>query len=133
MINDEVNSGMVLPLDESIDQNVFSLLKEVSACYEYYQKGESERVALACRTEAVVSLLQNRRKILIDFMNNKYGERKQLYSGYFQLLEKALETGNDQVVEIALESIYRLYSDSAFEGIDIVCEQYDKIDKVIKI
>lgn len=133
MKKDEVLSDILLPLNGAIDQNVLSVITELSKCYEYYQKGKSERTALVCRTNAVVSLLQNRRNVLIDFMNNKYGERRQLYAGYFQLVEKAIQTGNDHVIEIALESIYKLYSDSAFEDIDRVYEQYDKIDKVISI
>ena len=109
-------SSMVLPVISSI-----------TSYLEYREKSITERAAIESKTEATLSLLRNRRKVMVSYMNNKFGERERLYERYFSLIDDAVASRNEELVQIALEGLVTIYSTNPAAGLDCVLEAYDRI------
>lgn len=77
-------------------------------------------------------MLSEKRELMIGLLNQRYGERNRLYDGYFTLIDKALESGNEEAVKLALESLLQIYSTPITTGLDNIMEQYGKITSVLE-
>ena len=109
-------SSMVLPVISSI-----------TSYLECREKSITERAAIESKTEATLSLLRNRRKVMVSYMNNKFGERERLYERYFSLVDKAVSSGNETLVQTALAGLITIYSTNPAEGLNCVLEAYDRM------
>ena len=109
-------SSMVLPVISSI-----------TSYLECREKSITERAAIESKTEATLSLLRNRRKVMVSYLNSKFGEREKLYERYFSLIDEAVISKNEELVRTALEGLVTIYSTNPAAGLDCVLETYDRI------
>ena len=109
-------SAMVLPV-----------ISNITSYLECREKSLTERAVIESKTEATLSLLRNRRKVMVSYMNSKFGEREKIFVGYFSLIDKAVSSGNDKLIQMALEGLLSIYSTKPVDGLDCVLEQYDRM------
>ena len=114
-------SSMVLPVISSI-----------TSYLECREKSITERAAIERKTEATLSLLRNRRKVMVSYLNSKFGEREKLYERYFSLIDEAVASKNEELVRTALEGLVTIYSTNPAAGLDCVLEAYDRIISAYK-
>ncbi|MCR5622913.1 MAG: hypothetical protein K6G18_13825 [Treponema sp.] len=106
---------------------VSSAIGSVAECIETLNRGATEREAVRAKRDAVCTMLRERREAMIGYLNSRFGERCRLYDGYFALIDRALETGNDGIVQAALESLIHVYSAPVDVKEDGIMEQYDRL------
>ncbi|MDY6397283.1 MAG: hypothetical protein SPL22_06085 [Treponema sp.] len=108
------------------------MLESISNCIEILSHGATERELIRARRYTLCSMLSEKRELMIGLLNQRYGERNRLYDGYFTLIDKALESGNEEAVKLALESLLQIYSTPITTGLDNIMEQYGKITSVLE-
>ncbi len=104
---------------------IIPVISNITTYLENREKSLTERALIESKTQATLSFLQNRREVIIAYLNNKFGERKLLYEGYFNLIDKAISSKNDVAIQTALEGLLTLYHSKTTEDLDCVISQYD--------
>ena len=99
-------------------------------CIDALSRGAAEREAVRAKRDAVRAMLHERRDVMVSYLSCRYGERNKLYDGYFALIDRAMESGNDEVTRLALESLLQVYSAPFASGNDFMA-QYGKINSVL--
>ena len=116
-----------------IDSMLLSpLLESISNCIEVLSQGTTERELIKARRDTIYTMLHSKKELMVEYFNKRYGERNKLYDGYFSLIEKALESGNDEVIKLALESLLQVYSSPFTLGVANIMEQYGKMTSVLE-
>ena len=116
-----------------IDSMLLSpLLESISNCIEVLSQGTTERELIKARRDTICTMLHSKKELMVEYFNKRYGERNKLYDGYFSLIEKALESGNDEVIKLALESLLQVYSSPFTLRVDNIMEQYGKMTSVLE-
>lgn len=116
-----------------IDSMLLSpLLESISNCIEVLSQGTTERELIKARRDTICTMLHSKKELMVEYFNKRYGERNKLYDGYFSLIEKALESGNDEVIKFALESLLQVYSSPFTLEVDNIMEQYGKMTSVLE-
>ena len=108
------------------------VLEGISTCIQILNQGTTERELIRARRDTLCTMLQEKRGLMVEYLTKRYGERSRLYDGYFDLINKALESGNDEVIKLALESLLQVYSSPFASGWDNIMEQYGKMNSVLE-
>ena len=108
------------------------VLEGISTCIQILNQGTTERELIRARRDTLCTMLQEKRDLMVEYLTKRYGERNKLYDGYFDLINKALESGNDAVIKLALESLLQVYSSRFASGLDNIMEQYGKMNSVLE-
>ncbi|MBQ9206211.1 MAG: hypothetical protein IJ158_05800 [Treponema sp.] len=121
---------MIPPRRETDDSLVSSMLGNVAGCIEILSNGATEREQIRAKSRAVCAMLHERREVMVNYLNHRFGERNKLYDGYFALIDRAMESGNDEVTRLALESLLQVYSALFVSGDDFMA-QYGKMTSAL--
>ena len=101
MRTNKLTPMLIPPHRESNDALVSSMLGNVAGCIEILNSGATEREQIRARSRAVCAMLHERRDVMVSYLSHRYGERNRLYDGYFALIDRAMESGNDEVTQLA--------------------------------
>ena len=130
-----MNQKTIPMLPTKIDQSertvIPSVLGTVTSYIEILDRGATEREVVRARSLAVCTMLHEQREVMVGYLNHRFGERNKLYDGYFRLIDKAMESGNDDVTRLALESLLQVYSSPLVSDSDNFMAQYGKINSAL--
>jgi hypothetical protein len=113
-----------------------SLGSVLQALTEYARTMETEksnRADIERKRKTALSIVRSQRRVMIGYLNHRFGERDKLYERYFQLIDTALELRNEEITRIALESILTIYQDNPCSGIEEFRQQFETISEVVRI
>ena len=108
----------------------------LSAVTEYARTLEHEktnRANVERKRKTAITVIRSERRVMIEYLKRRFGERGSLYDRYFKLVDAALQVENEEILRIALESIQSIYQDSPCGGIDEFRQQFDSMSEVIRI
>jgi hypothetical protein len=110
--------------------NALQALTEYSRTLE---KEKSSRADIERKRTTALSVIRSQRRMMIEYLNHRFGERGKLYERYFQLVDTALELQNDEITRLALESILNVYQDNPVAGIEEFRQHIETITEVVRI
>ena len=83
-----------------------NLLVEAHNNYRVVREQEiTKRRQIAAWETIQVASIREQAKILRDYLDKSFAERRENFSQLFNLLDKGIETGNDQAIQAALSGI----------------------------
>ncbi|MGL4982481.1 MAG: hypothetical protein ACRC4W_06490, partial [Treponemataceae bacterium] len=71
-----------------------SLTSCITSCIQYAQSQQTQRSLIEAKKDEAISMITEKRDVIMHYLNQRFGERKYLYEKYFDLVDKALESGN---------------------------------------
>jgi hypothetical protein len=110
--------------------HVLQTLSEYARTLEHEK---SNRAEIERKRKTALSVIRSERKMMIEYLNHRFGERKTLYEQYFRLVDTALELRNEEIVRLALESILNIYQDNPAAGLEGFRQQFEAISEVVRI
>jgi hypothetical protein len=110
--------------------HVLQALSEYARTLEHEK---SSRADIERKRGTALQVIRTQRRVMIEYLNRRFGERGKLYERYFQLVDTALELQNDEIVRLALESILNVYQDNPVAGIEEFSRQFDAVSEVVRI
>jgi hypothetical protein len=110
--------------------HVLQTLSEYARTLEHEK---SNRAEVERKRKTALSAIRSERKMMIEYLNHRFGERKTLYEQYFRLVDTALELQNEEIVRLALESILNIYQDNPAAGLEGFRQQFEAISEVVRI
>jgi hypothetical protein len=110
--------------------NVLQALTEYTRTLE---KEKSSRADIERKRETALRVIRSQRRMMIEYLNHRFGERGKLYERYFQLVDTALELRNEEIIRIALDSTLNVYQDNPVAGVDELQRQIENISEAVRI
>lgn len=89
------------------------IAKAVQAC----QIEETKRTEINARMEVEVTRINAISKLLSDYLNKTFDERAELFDNYFNVLDKAIASGDSELMAATLGSINSLAAQSPFKNL----------------
>jgi hypothetical protein len=114
-------------------QTLGHVLQALSEYARTLEHEKSNRAEIERKRKTALSAIRSERKMMIEYLNHRFGERKALYEQYFRLVDTALELQNEEIVRLALESILNIYQDNPAAGLEGFRQQFEAISEVVRI
>lgn len=100
----------------SIIPTIPGVIKSIADCVSYCQKQETIRADINAKRDVAVSMIKARHESLEHLLSQRFTERDRLFDRYFQMAQKALESGNDEILKDVLQSILAVYGSEVTSG-----------------
>lgn len=108
-------------MDDIITEVKNLLINARKAHYEYLKEQEleaTEREVIISSISAITNAMKSRRDVAEIVMNTFFEERKLLREKAEDTLQKAIQTGDSEIAELALRFIAIVYSKNPFQALD---------------
>jgi len=86
---------------EAID----NILGHVSKWHEVTENNKTQRQAIAAQRDVMLEQIRSERDVLMYNLQSQYQERAKTYDKYFEVIDKALESGNIEMLQMGLNSV----------------------------
>lgn len=115
-----MNNNTIVPIQQNdysaLIPSIPVVIKSIADCVSYCQKQETARIDINVKRDVAVSMIKSRTEALKCLLNSRFSERDKLFDRYFQIAQKALESGNDEVLKDVLQSILAVYGSEITSG-----------------
>lgn len=109
--------------------------------YVYYNENKktketetTKRCEIKARKEVDLEIIRNQTEIIESYLENIFSDRKIMISGMFIILDKAIESNNQELIQQSLASIVAIAKESPLAGIhNLVSDFNDQGIKKISI
>ena len=93
-------SGKVVGTVDSL-----AVVTEVIGYLKTRQEEQTKREYIWAKRDVLVTELDNEKEVLLSYFEHRFAERKGALDQFFNLLHRAVDTGNDQQLQTALNGI----------------------------
>jgi ribosomal protein S15P/S13E len=94
---------------------------------------KSNRADIERKRTSALLVIRSQRRMMIEYLSSRFGERSALFEQYFKLIDTALELQNEEIVRLALESILNIYQDNPGGSLEEFRRQFEAINEVVRI
>jgi hypothetical protein len=94
----------------------------------------TKRKKIKAEKEISIEEIRAKKEILLNYFDNVFRERREIYQGFFERLDKGIETGNMELIQIAASSIVNVALDSPLKDLqkfqmnNSIGKEVEKID-----
>lgn len=85
--------------------NVLAVVTEAVEYLKTRQEEQTKREYIWAKRDAIVTELNNEKEVVLSYFEHRFAERKGALEQFYSLLHRAVETGNDQQLQTALNGI----------------------------
>ena len=85
--------------------NPLAVVTEVVGYLKTRQDEKTKRECIWAKRDAIVTELNNEKEVVLSYFEHRFAERKGALEQFYSLLHRAVDTGNDQQLETALNGI----------------------------
>ena len=126
------NNLIIQPLGQSTEEYVKDLIKDnpkeafdffagalstLSDCYKCKEIEKTKRQQIEAQKEIALERIGKTREFLMTYLDMSFDERRENFNKIFQVIDKALETGNVDQLSSGLTSMVRLSEQSPFAAL----------------
>lgn len=112
-------NNSIVPIPQSspsLISTIPGVIKSIADCVSYCQKQETVRADINAKRDVAVSMIKARHESFEHLLSCRFTERDRLLDRYFQMAQKALESGNDEILKDVLQSILAVYGSEVTSG-----------------
>lgn len=95
-----------------------AVIREVVELVKTISDADREREAIWARREVLVTALNNEKELLLSYFDRRFSERENALSAFYDLLHKAVDSGNSEVLQAALAGILGVLKDSPLSDLE---------------
>ena len=85
--------------------NPLAVVTEVIGYLNTRQEEHTKREYIWAKRDAIVTELNNEKEVVLSYFEHRFAERKGALEQFYSLLHRAVDTGNDQQLQTALNGI----------------------------
>lgn len=85
--------------------NVLAVVTEAVEYLKTRQEEQTKREYIWAKRDAIVTELNNEKEVVLSYFEHRFVERKGALEQFYSLLHRAVDTGNDQQLQTALNGI----------------------------
>jgi hypothetical protein len=110
-----------------------AVLQSVTEYARTMEHEKSSRADIERKRKTALTVIRSERRVMIEYLSHRFGERRTLYERYFQLVDTALEQQNEEITRLALESVLNVYQDSPCAGLEEFRQQFEAVSEAVRI
>lgn len=110
--------------------NAFCKLQSVAnETIKYSEEQETKRVEINAKKDVAIEKIKTIERCIKEYLDKTFDERRSIFEKEFECIDKALNTGNIELLAISLNSINSLAAQSPFKALaDIASVQKNLLD-----
>ena len=101
--------------------DVLSSIKELCTAaieaVKYCEQQETERENIRSIRDQNIEIIRSQREIIMHYLDRSFDERKMLFDRHFTLVDRAINTGDNQLLAVELQQINELANSSPFKAL----------------
>jgi len=78
---------------------------------------KTKREFIQAQKEVYIEEIRTKKEILLNYFDNVFRERREIYQGFFEILDKGIETGNMELIQSSANAIVTLALDSPLKDL----------------
>lgn len=110
-------STLVNTISDTKVENVSDLAKLYFDAKKEAEIQKTERAKIEAQRIVTIKQIEETKEVFIKYLNKSFDERKDNFINYFNRLDKAIESGNNEQVAMILDGINKLAASSPFKDI----------------
>lgn len=100
-----------------VAEGVTSVISDVTDYLRLVETESTKRVGIIAKRDVALTELKNKRDLFEQLMRHTFEERAAVLSKQFQVLDRAMESGDTVIVKNALDSMVNVIQSSPFKSI----------------
>ena len=85
--------------------DVLAVIKEGIEYYKTRQEEQTKREVIWSKRDVLVTALNNEKETILAYFEHRFAERKGALEQFYHLLHRAVDTGDDKKLQVALSGI----------------------------
>jgi len=116
---------------------VFDALKIIVDAHKENQQvmeiEQTKRKAIEAQKEVELKKLKKQRKVLEQYLEETFSERKMVITKMFDVLDKGIDSNNLELIQQSLASIVAIAKESPLKGIQNLIQDFDNpnVDEIV--
>lgn len=94
-----------LPRLDPVSGVLDTVLGHVTNMMSISEQGKTQRAAIEAQKDVMIEQIRAERDLLMFDLEQKYKERGLAYDAYFKVIDKALESGDIQALQLGLSAV----------------------------
>ena len=112
-------------------ETISGVLNAVTEYARTLEQEKTNRANVERKRKTAITVIRSERKIMLEYLIQRFGERKGLFEKYFSLIDTALQVENEEILRLALDSIQSIYQDSPGAGLgDEFRQQFKEVIQI---
>ena len=113
--------------------NPLAVVTEAVKYLETRQEEKTKREYIWAKRDVLVTELNNEKEVVLSYFEHRFAERKGALEQFYSLLHRAVDTGNDQHLETALNGILGIIQENPLKDFAEFRKNMAKDDFVLEV
>ena len=113
--------------------NVLAVVTEAVEYLNTRQEEQTKREYIWAKRDAIVTELNNEKEVVLSYFEHRFAERKGALEQFYSLLHRAVDTGNDQQLQTALNGILGIIQENPLKDFAEFRKNMAKDDFVLEV
>ena len=108
----------------------------INAGVEYLKTREAEKTNrewIRANHQAFLAALQAEQEVLLVYFEHRFAERREALGEFYQVLHKAVETGDDHQLDVAICGILGIVKDNPLNDFEKFRQTYNDPNSIIEL
>ena len=98
-----------------------------------YEEEHTKRDKIRAQRDVVIEEIRSKKEIILDFLDKSYNERAGILRKQFEVIDKALESDNLDMLQVGLGAVIKVVETSPLVDFKQFSQDYNDASKVIDI
>ena len=105
----------------------------IADCFRTLQEEETKRQVIAANREVLITRITAEKDAILAYFDLRFAERRAALDEFFELLNHAMKSGDNQQLNTALAGILGVIQDNPLDDFETFRQQFNNPDHVIEI
>ena len=113
--------------------NILPLITEAIGYYKIRSEERTKREEIWAKRDVLVTALNNEKEIILTYFEHRFAERKMALEQFYRLLHRAVDSGNDNELQVALNGILGIIQENPLKDFAEFKKNMSNPDFVIEL
>ena len=113
--------------------NILPLITEAIDYYKIRSEERTKREEIWAKRDVLVTALNNEKEVILTYFEHRFAERKMALEQFYRLLHRAVDSGNDNELQVALNGILGIIQENPLKDFAEFKKNMSNPDFVIEL
>ena len=128
--------GTIMKVGGKVGGSAVNLLPLITEAIDYYKIRAEERTKreeIWSKRDVLVTALNNEKEVILTYFEHRFAERKMALEQFYHLLHRAVDSGNENELKVALDGILGIIQENPLKDFAEFKKNMSNPDFVIEL
>ena len=128
--------GTIMKVGGKVGGRAVNILPLITEAIDYYKIRSEERIKreeIWAKRDVLVTALNNEKEVILTYFEHRFAERKMALEQFYRLLHRAVDSGNDNELQVALNGILGIIQENPLKDFAEFKKNMSNPDFVIEL